>query len=236
MKAIGGFLAGFLVAIGVHAVRAVDLEIAVGRSEFCCLQDGVWWQESFNGSTRVGAVEIGARHRFGDGSLHLAYLDMGTANGLNVATMRDDDFGRFNTTKGCDTATQRNCLGYFGTRQHIAGVLAGAAYGFEKRGVRLEIEGGQFFYQSDMQVAIWCPNCGLDQRYAFGAGGTFTSSSDLRRSHYGALRATYKGFTLTYRRFQNIDGSGSGRNGEEAQFATGLTNGPVNQLMVGVAL
>lgn len=217
-------------------VAGLDLEVAVGRSEFCCLEDGIWWQSpfGFDGHTRSVSLEVGARKRWGDWSLHGAFVDLGETSGTNTASMRDDDFGRHNVTKPCDQNLQKNCLGYFTARQKVAGVLVGGAYGRVISGVRAEVELGQFFYVSDMSVSIWCPNCGLGHRYAFGGGGTFSSASGVRKTPYIALRATYRGVTLTYRRFQSVDGSGSGE-GVEAQFSTGLTNGPVNQVMLGVS-
>jgi len=216
----------------------LDFEMSVGRSEFCCLQDGVWWQSpfGFNGYTRSTAIDLGVRQRMGNWSLAARYSDLGSANGLNVATMRDDDFGSFNRTKGCNTASQKNCLAFFSTSQHVAGVMLGGAYGKDYRGIRLEGEAGTFLYQSDMNVQILCPNCGLDSRYAFGAGGTFSSSSEIRRSPYFSVAAKYQDFFLTYRRISSVDGNGKGLQGVEAQFSTGLTNGPVNQILIGVSL
>ena len=224
--------------LSIQEAGSFEIELAAGRSELCCVQDGVWWQSDFgfNGHVRTTTLEIGARQRFGNWSIHGAYIDLGTATGFNVATMRDDDFGSFNRTKRCDPDSQKNCLGYFATSQNTTGVLLGVAYGLTFKGVLVEGEAGQFFYQSDMRVSILCPNCGLATRYAFGAGGTFSSASEIRRSPYGALRVSYKGLTLTYRRITHVDGNGERIDGIEAQFATGLTNGPVNQVLVGVSI
>lgn len=240
MNRVLNILIGMVIGFTVHgfASRALDFEVGVGRSEFCCLQDGVWWQSDFgfNGSVRVPSFEIGVRKRFGDWSLHGAYVDLGTATGQNIATMRDDEFGSFDRTKRCDQTQQKNCLGFFANSQHVHGALLGAAYGKSVYGVRIEGELGQFFYQTEMSVQVLCPNCGLDHRYAFGAGGTFSSTSDMRRSSYFALKAEYKGVFLTYRRFTRIDGGGKIVDDVEGQFSIGLTNGPVNQLLVGVTL
>lgn len=219
------------------SVAALDLELAAGRSQFCCLQDGVWWQSpfGFTGTTTDGSVEVGLRQRWGDFSFHGAYLDMGRATGRNLATMRDDEFGKA-PSKSCNQDSQRDCLGYFVTSQQVTGVLLGGAYGRDLYGIRLEGEYGQFFYTSDLNVSIWCPNCGTAGRYSFGHGGVFSSISEIRRTPYAAARVTYKNVTLTYRRFTNVDGNGERKEGVEAQFATGLTNGPVNQIMLGISL
>lgn len=216
---------------------ALDLELAAGRSEFCCVLTGVWWQPQFgfSGSTRSASWEVGARHRWENFSLHAAYLDLGSASGMNVATMRDDDLGTFNTAKGCNTDSQKNCIGYFGASQRVSGVLAGVAANVTVKGVLLEAELGQYFYKSDMRISIWCPNCGVNARYAFGAGGTFASTSSIRRSPYFAVKVGYKNAFVTYRRFSSVDGSGKMSDGIEGQFGMGLTNGPVNQIMVGMS-
>lgn len=228
-------LIALLIALATPA-KALDYELAVGRSEFCCLENGIWWQSSFgfNGSTVDRSIELGARHRIGNWGLHGAYVDLGSASGHNPAVMRDDEFGRYNTAKPCDVNLQKNCLGFFGTNQRVHGLLAGVSYGYDIKGVRLEGELGQYLYQSEMRVSIWCPNCGVSHKYAFGHGGTFSSKSGMRRSSYFAIKAEYKNTFLTYRRFSQIDGSGEGMEGVETQFATGLTNGPVNQVMIGV--
>lgn len=236
-----GLLAGLALAIALSARPdsiKVETELAVGASEFCCLQDGVWWQSpfGFQGETRSLAWEVGARVRLGNWSLRGAFADLGAASGQNVAVMRDDDFGSFNPAAPCDPDAQRNCLGYFNTSQHVKGVLAGAAYARVIQGVRIEGELGQFLYQSELRVSIWCPDCGIARRYSFGYGGTFSSSSDLRRSNYVSLRLQYGKSFLTWRRFSHINGNGDGLQGIEAQFATGLTSGPVNQLLFGISL
>lgn len=231
------FFAGFILAIGLSG-RAVEIEGAIGRSEFCCLTDSLWWQSQFgfNGSTRSKTWELGVRQRFGNWGIAGRYADLGESTGQNVATMRDDDFGKFNPTQPCNTSTQQNCLGYFAVAQHVKAVMLGASYLFTWRGIGIEPEVGQAFYQSNMRVQILCPNCGVGNKYAFGAGGTFSSTSEVRRSPYGSLRIVYRGMTLTYRRISNVDGNGEMRDGEDGQFATGLTHGPVNQILVGVTL
>ena len=231
-------LAGFVLGVFIKGALPLDLEVAVGRSEFTAPQTGIWWwdQFGFNGNLRVPSFEIGARHRMGDFSIHGAYLDLGTATGLNVAGMRDDEFGKYNTSRPCDTNLQKNCLGYFSTSQHVVGVLLGGAYGRSFKGVHLEGEVGQYLYMTEMNVGIWCPNCGIGSKYAFGGGGTFSSTSDIRRSPYIAVKAAYKNAFITYRRFSNINGDGGSLNGIEEQFSIGLTSGPVNQIMVGVTL
>jgi len=215
-----------------HQAQAVDLEAAIGRSAFCCLQDGVWWQSpfGFNGDTRVASWELGARQRFGHWGMHAAYSDLGTVKGDNLATMRDADFNNFNTTANCNQATQHNCLGYFRTRQHVKGVMAGGSYQFTVKGFGIEPEAGKFFYRSDFEVAIWCPTCGT---FPTGEQRDERSMSGIRRSTYLALKVSKGNVFLSIRRFSNIDGSGDISKGE---FATGLTSGPVNQIMLGVTL
>lgn len=226
-----------ILSIASLTAHGLEYEIAIGQSQFCCTQNGIWWQSSFGftGQTRDLAFEAGVRQRIGDFSIHGAYVDLGSATGLNKATMRDDDFGSYNTHLGCNSASQKNCLGYFAAKQHVAGFLVGASYRLMLKGVGIEPEVGQFLYQADMKIAIWCPNCGTDSRYAFGAGGTFSSTSEIRRSQYLALKVSYKDVFLTYRRFSKIDGGGSGLDGVETQFSTGLTNGPVSQILVGMS-
>lgn len=237
MKAILGFLAGFIVALGMSG-RAFDLEPAVGVSEFCCVTDSLWWQSQFgfNGSRRSLAWDFGARQRFGNWGIAARYSELGEATGQNIATMRDDEFGKFDPSKPCDTNTQKNCLAYFNVAQHVKAVMLGASYRMNYRGVDIEPEIGQAFYQSEMRVQILCPNCGVGSKYAFGAGGTFSSASEVRHSPYLALRLTYKDVTLTYRRINNVDGNGERKSGDDGQFSSGLTHGPVNQILVGVTL
>lgn len=226
-----------LIALSCPA-QALDYEAAIGQSQFCCLTDSLWWQSQFgfNGSTRSLAWEMGIRQRFGNWGIAARYAELGEATGQNIATMRDDEFGKYDTTKPCDTATQQNCLGYFSVSQHLRAVMLGASYRFTLRGIGVEPELGQALYRSTMRVQILCPNCGVGHKYAFGAGGTFSSTSEIRRSPYIALRITYKNATLTYRRINNIDGNGARTEGPEGQFASGLTHGPVNQILLGLEI
>lgn len=233
---IRAFLLAALLA--ASQAQALDLEAAVGQSQYCCLTDGVWWQSSFGftGNTRPIAWEAGVRQRFGNWGIAARYAELGTATGHNIATMRDDDVGRYNPAQPCDQATQHNCLGKFDVSQRVAAVMLGASYRFTLYGVALEPELGQALYQSHMRVAITCQECGAASKYAFGEGGTFSSRSEIRRSPYLALRVIYKGATLTYRRLTSVNGDGAGLDGIEAQFATGLTHGPVNQILLGVEI
>ena len=217
---------------------ALDLEPAFGVSEFCCITDSLWWQSpfGFTGNRRSLSYEFGVRKRIGNWGIAARYSELGEAAGQNIASMRDDEFGKYNTAQPCDTNQYKNCLAFFDVHQRVNAAMLGASYRFTFNGVSVEPEIGQAFYQSHMKVSILCPNCGVGSKYAFGAGGTFTSTSEIRRSPYAALRLTYKGATLTYRRISNIDGNGARTEGDDAQFASGLTHGPVNQLLIGVSL
>lgn len=233
------FIFGFLlITSALASPSTIDLEVAIGRSAFCCTNDGVWWQSQFgfNGQLRVLTYEVGARWRVANWGVALRYADLGKASGMNLASVRDDEFGKYDTSKPCNTNTQSNCLAIFAVDQNVRAVMLGASYRVSIQGAQVEPEIGQVFYQSSLKVSIYCPNCGIGSKYAFGEGGTFVSTSEIRRSPYVALRLTYKRVTLTYRYILNIDGNGARTEGIEAQFASGLTHGPLNQIMLGVSL
>lgn len=240
MKAAPSFLAGFLVAIGIHAVRAIDLEIAVGRSEFCCLQDGVWWQSpfGFNGNLRAVSAEIGLRQRIGDFGAHLAYVNLGSVSSDNFAAMRDDEFGRHDPVKPCNTANRSNCLGRFIGRQSVQGIIAGASYQRNLFwGIAGEIEAGEFFYKSHWSITIHCPGgCGTDYGLTFATPERYTFGATTKRTHYAALKATYRSAFIVWRRFSRVDGGGDPAGAVVPEFSAGLTNGPVNQIMLGMVI
>jgi hypothetical protein len=225
----------FLLIFVPASAGAIELEIAVGQSEYCCRADGVWWQSEFgfNGNMRPTSWEIGARHRIGNWGIHAAYVDLGTVSANNIASMRDDDFGKHDPTKPCDAATQKNCLGQFSAKQNVRGVLAGASYGIGlPYGARLEAELGQYFYRARWDITIQCPDCGNYSLYSFGFSHSFRYVSETRRTPYVSGRVSYKNVFLMYRRFSYINGGGT----SEEQYAIGLTGGPVNQFMVGISL
>ena len=231
-------LLGAVLAIVAQGWSRPELEAAIGRSDYCCLEDGTWWQSphGWTGTLRPATFEIGVRERFGNFSLRAAYVDLGKASGENWALMRDMDFGRFDPYAGCDVTTRANCLGKFSSSQHVRGILAGAAYGRAIYGARIEGEIGAYFYKSQFEVTIYCPQaCGAGTGPAFDPPETYKSYSSVRKTPYLGARLYYKNAFLQWRRFNHIDGNGSVE-AEDGQFAVGLTNGPVNQLMVGYAL
>jgi hypothetical protein len=221
----------WLLALIPATCLAVDLEVAVGQSSYCCKVDGVWYQSpfGFQANTRPTSFEIGARQRIGDFGLHVAYVDLGTVTADNVASMRDDEFGKHDFSKPCVISGQHNCLGFFKARQNVSGVLAGVSYGRDFRGIRLEGEVGSYFYRSSWSVNIQCPACGNVSLYSFGYSHNFRYLSDVRRTNYVSARVVYKSAFLMVRRFSTIDGSGS----SDEQYAIGMTSGPVNQVMLG---
>lgn len=210
-----------------------EFEPAIGVSQFRQPGDTLWWQSQFgfNGHLRAMTFEIGARWRFGEWGVAGRYAELGEANALNIATMRDDEAGRYDVTKPCDSAAHKNCLGIFDVRQRMNAVMLGVSHRFRAYGFAFEPELGQTFYQSHTYVSIWCPNC-----TGFSSSRTFTSQSEIRRSPYGALRIGYRNVSITYRYIKAVDGNGARTVGDEAQFATGLTHGPVNQILLGVTL
>lgn len=225
---------------------AGELELAYGESRFCCRSPGVWWQEKFgwNGNLQPQSLELGYRERFGNFSLHAAYVDLGMATGRNVASMRDDNIDDFSFTDGCDPASRRNCLGNFAANQRVAGVLLGGAYGREVLGrLRLEAELGAYLYRTRWSIEIYCPGaCGVNESAGprFNPGARYSATSEIRRASYVALRASYRGFILQWRRFARIEGSGMSGDVDPMSdrhfLYHGLTTGPVEQTMIGYSL
>ena len=215
-------------------VLGLEIEIGVGQASYS-LTDGIWWQSpyGFNGNVRPASIEFGIRERKGDFGFHAAYVDLGHVTGNNLFSMRDEDFGRMDFTKSCDSGSQKNCLGKGQASQHVQGLLLGVSYGLNINGVQLDAEAGQYLYVSDWSISVYCWNCGYAHSHAFGAPTTYSSRSELRRSSVISVSAGYKNVYVTYRRFFSIDGSGKGSGGVDDQYAIGLTAGSVNQLLVG---
>lgn len=217
--------------------QALEVEIASGRTDYCCRQDGVWWQSphGWTGTLKPATFEIGVRKRFDNFSVRTAYVDMGEASGENWAMMRDLDFGKFDPNAGCDIATRTNCLGKFSSSQIVRGVLFGAGYGRKIYGVRVEGEVGALFYKTQFEITIYCPQaCGAGTGPAFDPPETYKSYSSIRKTPYIGARVYYKNAFLQWRRFSHIDGNGHVEE-EDGQFAVGLTSGPVTQIMFGAA-
>ena len=212
-------LAGFVLGVLIKGALPFEIELAGGRTDYCCLEDGTWWQSplGFTGETRVPSFEIGARQKFGAWSVHGAFVDLGAVSANNIAVVPDADFNK--PTLGA--------IGRFDALSSVRGILLGGAYRWKD----LQAEVGQLAYRTDWQITIDCPTgCAGHVRQNY---ETLRFRSDVRLSSYLAISYYIDRAFITWRRFSHIDGGG---NSSDGQYATGLTNGPVNQIMIGVTL
>ena len=215
-----------LVALLPFPSRAAEVEVAVGRSEYCCLSDGVWWQSprGFQGDLRPTAYSVGLRQELGKGfHVHTSYVDLGKATGSNWASVPDDQFNNITTAHS----------GKFMAAQQVRGIQLGVSYRWKlTESVSIDPEIGHFFYKSQWRIDIHCPTLcdgNVPQEYQ-----SFRYTSKVRTSSYLSGSITYNSVFVNVTRYTLVDGGGDADpNYTVGQFAIGLTSGPVTTWMVG---
>lgn len=215
-----------ILALLPFSSSAIEFEASVGRSEYCCKTDGIWWQSplGFEGDLRPTAFRLGIAQEIGKGwHARAAFVDLGDATSSNWAVVPDDQFQNPTTAE----------LGRFMASQHVRGVELGVSYRWaltSKIGVEPSV--GQFFYRSQWRIAIYCPTLcagNVPQEYWI-----FRYTSNTRRSPYVGATFSYGPAFVSLTRYQHIDGGGDPEPDiARGQFATGLTSGPVTTWMVG---